>query len=383
MKILIKNSYIYDPYGECFHAGDLLIDGDRISAVGRFGPDADLTLDAEGAFLLPGFVDVHTHGRDGYDFTDADETAMRVMAQGYLKNGTTTLMPTLASAPSVEALAKASDIINSVKKNTGGANIAGVHLEGRYLNPEKRGAHAPEMLAEPNIEELDVLMDHMGLPCHITAALELDKCGFAEHAKERGATLGLGHTAATYAQALECYEKYGVNFTHTWNAMPPLHHRGGGAVTAGLCTGAYCELICDGIHIAPDVVRLTYNAKGSNRLVLITDSMSATGMPDGDYSIAGEACRVVDGIARTGNGALAGSTLDMKRAVENLAEFAGIPLSSALRCATLTPAEAVGIDGEVGSLEPGKRADIIMARIKGKKLCFEKIICGGVPADID
>jgi N-acetylglucosamine-6-phosphate deacetylase len=165
--------------------------------------------------------------------------------------------------------------------------------------------------------------------------------------------------------------------------MPPLHHRGGGAVTAGLCTGAYCELICDGIHIAPDVVRLTYNAKGSNRLVLVTDSMSATGMPDGDYSIAGEACKVVDGIARTLSGALAGSTLDMKRAVENLAEFAGIPLSSALRCATLTPAEAVGIDGEVGSLEPGKRADIIMARINGKKLSFEKIICGGVPADVN
>lgn len=383
MKIIIKNSYIYDSYGECFRAGDLLISGDRIAAVGRFDTDADLTLDAEGAFLLPGFVDVHTHGRDGYDFTDADETAMRVMAQGYLKNGTTTLMPTLASAPSVESLASASDKINAVKGSTGGASFAGVHLEGRYLNPEKRGAHAPEMLAAPNIEELDVLMDHMGLPCHITAALELDTCGFAEHAKERGATLGLGHTAATYAQALECYEKYGVNFTHTWNAMPPLHHRGGGAVTAGLCTGAYCELICDGIHIAPDVVRLTYNAKGSNRLVLITDSMSATGMPDGDYSIAGEACKVVDGIARTLSGALAGSTLDMKRAVENLAEFAGIPLSSALRCATLTPAEAVGIDSEVGSLEPGKRADIIMARINGKKLSFEKIICGGVPADVN
>jgi N-acetylglucosamine-6-phosphate deacetylase len=106
-------------------------------------------------------------------------------------------------------------------------------------------------------------------------------------------------------------------------------------------------------------------------------------MPDGDYSIAGEACKVVDGIARTLSGALAGSTLDMKRAVENLAEFAGIPLSSALRCATLTPAEAVGIDGEVGSLEPGKRADIIMARINGKKLSFEKIICGGVPADVN
>ena len=379
MRVLIKNTYVYDPHTEAFSLGDILIGDDKIIGVGKFGLGAELTFDAEGAFALPGFVDIHTHGRDGFDFTTADEAGMKKMARGYLVSGTTTLMPTLASAPSIGALAEASDRINAVKGNTGGANFAGIHLEGRYLDPEKRGAHSPEMLALHDISELGMLMAHMKLPCHISSALELDACKFAEHARMYGATLGLAHTCASYEQAVEYYEKYGISFTHTWNAMPPLHHRGGGAVSAALTTDAYAELICDGIHIAPDVVKLTYKSKGTKRLALVTDSMEATGMPDGQYSIAGKVCYVKGGIARTDDGALAGSTLDMKKAVENLASFCGIPFSKALRCATLTPAEAVGIDREVGSIEAGKRADIILSRINGKKLSFEKLICGGQP----
>lgn len=379
MKILIKNAYLYDAQGERFYRGGVLIGGERILAVGNIRASADLTLDANEAFILPGFVDIHTHGRDGYDFTSADEVGLRKMAKGYLKNCTTTLMPTFGSAPSVSMLADAGDRINKIKGNTGGANFEGIHLEGRFLNPAKRGAHAPEMLTVPNVEEIEGLIDHMKFPCHISAALELDSSGFAHRARMRGATLGLAHTCATYDEAIELYEKYGISFTHTWNAMPPLHHRGGGAVAAGLISDAYCELICDGIHIAPDVVKLTYRAKGTKRLALITDSIEAAGMPDGRYSIAGMGCTVKDGIARTDDGALAGSTLDMKTAVENLAAFCNIPLSKALRCATLTPAETVGIDGEVGSLEAGKRADMIIARIDKKKISPEKLICRGQP----
>ena len=132
MKILIKNAYIYDARAERFCAGGVLIGGERILAVGDIRGAADLTLDAEGAFLLPGFVDIHTHGRDGYDFTSADDVGLRKMAKGYLENCTTTLMPTFGSAPSLSMLAEASDRINAIKGNTGGANFEGIHLEGRY-----------------------------------------------------------------------------------------------------------------------------------------------------------------------------------------------------------------------------------------------------------
>jgi N-acetylglucosamine-6-phosphate deacetylase len=380
MKIIIKNSYIYDSYGECFRAGDLLISGDRIAAVGRFDTDADLTLDAEGAFLLPGFVDVHTHGRDGYDFTDADETAMRIMAQGYLKNGTTTLMPTLASAPSVESLASASDKINAVKGSTGGASFAGVHLEGRYLNPEKRGAHATEYLAPLDGAEIKRLIPHLGEHFHVSCAAELDLSGeFLKAIREAGGTVGLGHTSATYREAMQAIENGVISFTHTFNAMPHLHHREGGAVSAALTSDAYAELIVDGIHIAPEMVRLAYRCKGARRLVLITDSMQATDCADGTYSIAGMTCIVKDGKAMTTDGHLAGSTLSLIDGLRNLMRFCAISLDEALPTVTLTPAEMMRLDPVCGSLEVGKKADFLILDsdfFSVKKQIDTVVLCG-------
>lgn len=376
MNTVIENAVICDTENMILRRGSISFSDGIVKDIQN--KSIDLLIDAEGAFVVPGFVDVHTHGRAGYDFCSASEEEMRKAAKSYLSAGTTTLMPTLASAPYGELLT-AADRINAVRGNTGGANFAGIHLEGRYLNPDFRGAHKKELLAPPDTRELKELVFRMRLPCHISAALELDGGeNFAEQAKALGVTLGLGHTGADFSRAYELYEKYGISFTHLFNAMPPIHHRAGGAAIAGLESGAFCELICDGMHVSPEMVRLAYTCLTPERLVLITDSMEAAGCTDGDYTIAGSPCRVRNGKALTPEGKLAGSTLDLKSAVENLMSFCGSGLAEAVRCATLNPAREVGIDGTVGSLRPGKRADALIVRENSGKLIIEKTFVGGI-----
>ena len=199
-----------------------------------------------------------------------------------------------------------------------------------------------------------------------------------ETALSGGATLGLGHTSATCAEALDIYKRGKVSMTHTYNAMTPLHHREAGTVGAALLSDAYCELICDGMHICPEVVALTFKVKGSDRTVLITDSMEATGNGDGNYNIAGMPVIVKDGKAVTIDGALAGSTLELCDGIRNLVRFAGATLGEAVACASFNSAKMLGIDDMCGSLEIGKYADIVVAREDEKEIfVIEAVLLGG------
>lgn len=358
MLTLIKNACVYRnngirPLEILCGNGKILAIEEKIENI----PENTAVYDANGKVAFPGLIDVHTHGRSGADFVSCSEKELRIMARDYASRGVTTVMPALASAPLEQMTASAKGIDAFVAED-GQADLCGVHLEGRYLNVKKRGAHAENMLAPLTADEL--LRFAMKKALHISAAFELDAEGrFAKAAKELGATLGLGHTMATYAEAKRAEENGVTSYTHLFNAMPPLHHRDGGAVAACLLGNGYAELICDGIHIAPEMIALAYKCKGAEGISLISDSMEATGCADGEYSIAGNPVTVKDGKALTHDGALAGSTLTLDEAVQNLVDFCSIPLTDAILCATETPAKQMGIFDFCGSIDVGKKADIL------------------------
>lgn len=351
----LDGALIYDTDREEFVPGGIAVRSGRITEVGILSPEnAAEAADAHGARIIPAMVDVHTHGRCGVDFCGAGEEELRLVRRAYAEAGTATVIPTLASG-TMDRWLESTDSIRAL-------GFDGIHYEGRYLSPEKRGAHAPELLRTPDALDLLTLMEHAGdMRVHVSMATELPGGDEAMAAViDGGGTVGLAHTSATYEQAMHAVERGLHSFTHVFNAMTGMSHRAPGAVGAALSSGCYAEFICDGVHIHPSVIKVAYNAVPHDRFVLITDSLMAAGLGDGEYELAGQAVRVEGGIARTGDGAIAGSMLDMFTAVKNLSAFAGIPFERALPAATVNPARMWGLDGVTGSLRPGLRADVIV-----------------------
>lgn len=354
---------IFNSHTEKFERANIICRDGYITDIGFDCPAGYERIDVTGKYIIPGLIDVHTHGIAGGDFNYASESKMKRMCQAYAKHGTTSIMATLAS----QSMTKLFNSIYAINQNRlndecDKANIIGIHMEGRYLNPKMRGAHSAELLAPPSLSELKSLFNLMiPAPMHFSLAPELEGAEeFIKEAKSLGATVGLAHTAASYEEAEHAIELGATAFTHTFNAMTPIHHRMPGAAICSLNSKvAYTEIICDGIHMHPAMVQLAYNAKDKDKLVLITDSMSAAGMEDGEYALAGSDVIVKDGRAVNKEGVLAGSTLTLFKAVCNIMKFCGITLNEALKFATLNPAKMVGADF-VGSLEKNYRADLIV-----------------------
>ncbi len=367
MRKLFSGGSVYSSEERRFEEADVLTDGVLISAILPRSADGSRTVDAEiidcrGKYLIPGLVDVHTHGRAGFDFTFSEMEDVERMRRSYAESGTTTLMATLASAP-VGDLLRSSDIINLEREPVPGtATIAGIHLEGRYLNPLRKGAHDETLLSSPDDELIGKLLERMlPLPAHVSYAPELDPDGlFAKAVTERGATLGIAHTDATLEEAEKALGYGAVSFTHTFNCMRPIHHREPGVAVCSLTSDAYSEFICDGEHVHPEMIRMASRIKPKDKFVLITDSMEAAGCPDGVYKIAGSPVTVTNGRAVTESGALAGSTLDLFTALKNYMRFTGLSIEEALPAATSNPAAMIKASDMCGSIEPGKRADILI-----------------------
>lgn len=364
MRINFTDAQWYCSADGRFYPGTLSVTDGVITALtpaGEIPPAAEETLFLGGRLVIPGLVDVHTHGCMGGDFTSADAEEMRVMARAYADRGVTALMPTLASAPLPRMKEAVEEIVALRESGTGGARFLGVHLEGRYLHPDRRGAHAPELLVPLDPDEMeDLLFRVCPPPAHVTAAYELDPTGqFLARVLSLGGTAGLAHTCADYDETMSAIERGLTSVSHLFNTMHSLHHREPGPVCAALTTDVYTEVICDGCHVHPGMVRLAYTAKKRGRFVLVTDSMEATGMGDGEYRIAGMPVTVKDGEARTHDGALAGSLLHLMDGVHNLVRFAGITFGEAVLCATRAPADMVGCS-TVGDLLPGRMADFLV-----------------------
>ena len=374
--MLLRNVMIYRNRMRKFIPGDILITDGVIRKVGKIEEHTENEIDGKGAYVVPGLVDVHTHGRVGLDFVSASPRDYGVLATDYARHGVTTVMPTLATAP-YEQMLKATDALNRFTPQAGEATFCGVHWEGRYMNPIKKGAHCAELLAPPVPEELEAEVFRKCKALHISVASELDPDGrFLAAARRLGATLGLAHTTATYEEAKLAESRGVTSYTHLFNAMPSLHHRDGGAVCAALEGTAICELICDGIHISPEMIRLVYRVKGAESISLISDSIEAAGVEDGAYNIAGVHAEVKNGIARTKDGALAGSTIALDSAVNNLIDFCKIPLTDAILAATETPAKQVGVFERCGSIEPGKQGDLLILK-DARRLDIKSVVLRG------
>ena len=361
--IAFVGGMVFNSYTEKFEKANIICRDGYIVEISSYVPSGYEKIDVTDKYIIPGLVDVHTHGIAGGDFNYASENKMAKMCYAYAKQGTTSIMATLASQ-SMTKLFNSIYAINQhrINENFDKANVIGIHMEGRYLNPKMRGAHAQELLALPSVNELKSLFNiMMPTPAHFSLAPELEGAEeFIKTAHSFGATVGIAHTSASYEEAETALDWGASSFTHTFNAMTPVHHRMPGAAVCSLNSDrAYTEIICDGIHLHPGIVKLAYNAKPKDKLVLITDSMSATTMEDGEYGIAGSKVYVKDGRALNEEGVLAGSTLTMFNAVKNMMKFCNISLNEALKYATINPCKMVKAEF-VGSIEKNYRADLIV-----------------------
>ena len=306
---------------------------------------ADRVIDAGGALLYAGLIDVHTHGIGGMDTMDGDN--LPALAAAYLAAGTTTVYPTTVTA-SRERL---SAILSQDISFAGGASILGFHVEGPYINPQAAGAQDPAYIRNPSREELASLKN----VAILTLAPELD--GAIEVIRETKASVALGHTKCDEETALRAFRAGAKQLSHTCNAMPPLTHRAPGPIGAAIEADAYAQVISDGLHIHKNMVLALYRIFGARRMVLISDSMRATGMPDGKYMLGGLEITVTDGVARTEDGALAGSTTTLLGCVKKAISF-GIPAADAFRMASRTPAEMLGLSK--GVIAPGYDAEFVL-----------------------
>lgn len=363
-RVIITNGQVITPW-QILEKGTVVIEGRKIVKIEEgFKPSegSEATIiDARGKTVAPGFIDIHVHGGDGHDTMDATPQAIQGMAQFFASHGVIGFLPTTVTAPKEAILTAIENAALCQREQVGGAQVLGVHLEGPYISPSKPGAQPVRFIRPADPDEYCEFFawDNVRL---ITLAPEIsENKELIAYAVQQGATVAVGHSAASYDEVLAAVSLGLSHSIHTFNGMGGLHHREPGTVGAVLtCDEITAEVIADNIHIHPAVIKLLVRAKGVERTVLMTDAIRAAGMSDGTYDLGGQLVTVKESVARIATGSLAGSTLTMDRAVRNAMAAAGLSLAEALRMASYNPALVIGMEREKGSLEPGKDADIIL-----------------------
>jgi len=307
----------------------------------------DTELDCRDAYVLPGLIDIHTHGALGFEANDK-KVDYDAWQQFLLKNGVTTFIPTTVTDTKENILYALDKLKDAVA----------INMEGPYISDKKPGAHALEKICELDVDFLNSVKDRVIMT---TVAPEAgNNLSKLADVVKMGIRVSVGHSMADYQTALKAYAAGATQVTHTFNCCPPLEHREPGLIGAAFDTdGIFCEVISDGVHVHPSIVRMLYRLLGADRVVLISDAISPTGLSDGEYTLAGLHVFVKNAEARLADGRLAGSTVTLTEAVRRAVKF-GVPLEDAVKMASLTPARAIGKEDTIGSLEAGKDADVLV-----------------------
>lgn len=363
--MLLQNGIVY--HKGKFHAGRNVSICDGVFCKSSCD---DLILDCTDLYVLPGLIDIHTHGALGFDALDATDEAIEGIAKYMLSCGVTTFLPTVMTA-SYDQMHEAICKIRHFKGSIHTADMPGVYMEGPYFSPLKAGAQHPEYIRDISLSEFESDLRSGFVKVISIAPEKADSTAFISKFKN-AVKIAAGHTSANYAQMQQSIHDGITLLTHTFNAMNPLHHRDPGPIGAALDSNIYCEFICDGLHLSEPIVRLLFKTC-PDRLVMISDSVRPTGLPDGEYMSGGQKVYLSNSLAKLADGTIAGSTCNLLQGLKNMIRF-GISLEVAVKTATENPAKAAGIFDQYGSIDTGKVANLI---VLDKQLNLKYVIHGG------
>ena len=372
--MLIKNCNII--YLDKIEKGSVLVENGKIKEINPTNVTDTEIIDAKGLYLSPGFIDVHIHGAGGCDTMDGTIESLNTIAKTIVKHGTTSFTPTTMTV-AAEDIKKSMSVIKKLKEEgTEGANILGSHLEGPFISPKAIGAQNPNFLLEPSIENYKKIVgEYADAVVSITMAPEVEGAKeLIKYLKDEGVTVSMGHTKATYEEALEGIKCGVCHSTHLYNAMTGLTHREPGVVGATFDSDITTETISDGIHISYPALRIAYKQKGTDKVLLISDAMEACGMPDGKYSLGGQDVIVKNGAARLLDGTLAGSVLTLDKAVKNIYKNSNYPLNEVVRMATHNSARHCKVENHKGQIKEGYDADLLLF---DEDININKVFVGG------
>ena len=357
--MIIKDANVFTQENK-FVKGNVAIENGRFLHVLEEADEDDEIVDAAGLIMIPGLVDIHFHGCKGADMCDGTEEALDVITAYEASVGVTSICPATMTIPKEQLL----EVMGNAGAYSyhGGAHLVGINMEGPFISPSKKGAQAADNIIPCDYEYFCQLQDAAGGLIRLVdiAPEEPGAMEFIDKAKEQ-VVISLAHTASDYDTAKKAIERGASHATHLYNAMPPMNHRQPGVIGAVRDSEqCHAELICDGVHVHPSVIRATFAMFGEERIILISDSMRATGLEDGEYTLGGQPVTVKGNLATLHDGTIAGSATNLMDCMRFVVKEVGLPLETAVRCATANPAREIGIYHDVGSITAGKKADFVL-----------------------
>lgn len=359
--LLITNGKIL--IGRTFINGNIEIIDGIITRIGDFKSDKEIkSIDAEGKMVIPGFIDIHTHGGNGIDVNHASKEDLNNLSKFFASRGVTSFLPAVLTDTHEKMCELLSEIAKAKEEGTEGAEILGIHMEGPFLCTEFKGAMPEHLIQKASIENLKAYEEASRNNIrYMTVSAENE--GIEEmisYLKSRNITASIGHTGADYDKCMCCIKAGATSATHVFNAMGSIHQHRPSAIGAALESDVYCEMISDGFHLHPGIVRLMIKVKGDERIVAITDSIMAAGLSDGEYKLGVNDIVVINGDAQLKDGTRAGSTLTMDKALRNIMKFTGRSLEDAMIFLTKNPAAAIGVASKKGDISVGKDGDVVI-----------------------